>query len=52
MQQGRLAEALPLLKQVLERRLQLLPDNDPLIGSTHGTHAFVLRDVTTHCLIP
>jgi hypothetical protein len=35
MQQGRLLEALPLLKQVLERRLQILPDDDPLIGSHH-----------------
>ena len=52
MKQGRLTEALPLLKQVLERRLQLLSDDDPLIGLAHCTHAFVLRALATHFFIP
>jgi hypothetical protein len=32
MQQGRLHDALPLLQQALDRRLQMLPEDDPLIG--------------------
>ena len=33
MQQGHLQQALPLLQQVLEQRLQLLHKDDPQIGA-------------------
>ncbi len=51
MQQGRLQEALPLLQQVLEQRLQLLHPDDPLIGAEFHYIVDVSQCYVRHGLI-